>query len=228
MPNVKDKALTLEDLKEALVQTRNALPAISSSDEGKIMRVDSEGNWSAEELPVYSGESGWGSRPITVASGTFTGNGSDTMDVFVGKKMPNGYFHFHVWIADDTEFIKDMNYKVIAVDWAVLRANAFDFSTDGLKTQATNITVIMEDNSDTKTTIPNRADTQVFSFLRANSINQYVSNNSGFNRITKDENGFTINLNMRNGYYYFVSGLTYNFEVIYYGTDPTNEIVEVA
>ena len=60
MPNVKDKALTLEDLKEALVQTGNALPAISSSDEGKIMRVDSEGNWSAEELPVYSGESGGG------------------------------------------------------------------------------------------------------------------------------------------------------------------------
>ena len=60
MPNVKDKALTLEDLKEALVQTGNALPAISSSDEGKIMRVDSNGNWNAEELPLYSGESGGG------------------------------------------------------------------------------------------------------------------------------------------------------------------------
>ena len=55
MPNVKDKALTLEDLKEALVQTGNALPAISSSDEGKIMRVDSSGEWGTFLLPTYDG-----------------------------------------------------------------------------------------------------------------------------------------------------------------------------
>lgn len=56
MPNVKDKTLTLEDLKEALVQTGNAIPAISSSDEGKIMRVNSNGEWSAYALPAYGGE----------------------------------------------------------------------------------------------------------------------------------------------------------------------------
>lgn len=53
--NVKDKAVTVEDLTEALKRTGNAIPAVTSPDSGKVLTVNSSGQWVAQSLPTYDG-----------------------------------------------------------------------------------------------------------------------------------------------------------------------------
>lgn len=52
----KDKVLNLEDLSAALKSIGAVAPAVTSFDEGKILRVNSNGEWSAYALPAYGGE----------------------------------------------------------------------------------------------------------------------------------------------------------------------------
>lgn len=53
--NVKDKAVTVEDLTEALKRTGKAIPAVNASDSGKVLTVNSSGQWVAQSLPTYNG-----------------------------------------------------------------------------------------------------------------------------------------------------------------------------
>lgn len=52
---IKDKTLNLEDLSAALKSVGAAIPAVTVLDEGKIMRVNSSGEWGTFLLPTYDG-----------------------------------------------------------------------------------------------------------------------------------------------------------------------------
>ena len=136
MPNVKDKALTLEDLKEALVQTGNALPAISSSDEGKIMRVDSEGNWSAENLPAWSGESEEWLRvppPVTVTIATTTNNNGAHIAIRSSTGFSN-YFCINTSAYDAPG--EYMLFGGMYIDFSLANASSFGLNTTYRKSTA--------------------------------------------------------------------------------------------
>ena len=45
--------------------------------------------------------------------------------------------------------------------------------------------------------------------------------------MNRDSSGFAINLDRNAWQSRFMSGYTYDWKVIYFGTDPTNDIVEV-
>ena len=49
----------------------------------------------------------------------------------------------------------------------------------------------------------------------------------GINSIARDSTGFTIKIS-KNAQYYFANGITYNWEVLYIGSDAANDMVEVA
>ena len=52
---IEDKLPTLEDVTKALERMNTIMPHVTSTDNGKIMQVDSNGNWVAEEFQFYDG-----------------------------------------------------------------------------------------------------------------------------------------------------------------------------
>jgi len=51
----RDKLPTLEDVVRALERMNITIPYVTSMDSGKVMQVDSDGKWIAEELQIYEG-----------------------------------------------------------------------------------------------------------------------------------------------------------------------------
>lgn len=174
---------------------------------------------------------GGGSGGIKVASGTFTGDNNPQIAIPVGKKMPKTDFVFSVWCDDGTEIEYSNNTKLLEV---MLIANKhfaiYDLSSDGSKDATGQITV----GSNNSGTITNRTPKGVAATnwtirnggLGYGALGNWGSSSNCF--IIRDSNGFTVRLYSNNSSTFLASGITYKWELVYFGSDPTNDIVEVA
>ncbi len=161
-----------------------------------------------------------------IASGTFTGNGSDNIDIPLGRKMPQTDFLFRAWVDDGTEFVNDAVYKAAGMFFLMHRPDYFDLSTDGTEAQNTN-RYINVNNGGTITTVQARQSTECFTYVRLSSVGIKIQGNTGYNRITRSSSGFALNVNVRDSSFQWVSGMTYNWELLYFGSTPQTDIVEV-
>jgi hypothetical protein len=164
--------------------------------------------------------SGGGVTPL-VASGTYTGAGTITVDIPVGKKMPKKDFLFHLWAPNGTEFVNDSNYKVNQF-YALCRNMEYNLSTNA--DPCTSTTLVYNKVGTTNSHVKSN---WYLSNIRAASMTFTIQGNNGYNRIKRDANGFYIKVLNYASTLYFVSGLVYNWELFYFGSDPSNDIVEV-
>ena len=163
-----------------------------------------------------------GGVPSLVASGTYTGAGAfNGLDIPVGKKMPKKDFLFHLWAPNDTEFTNDSDYKVNQF-YALCHNMEYNLANDADPCATTTLVY----NKVGTTNIHVKSNWYV-AYVRSTGMYQQVQGNPGYNRIKRDANGFYIKVQNYSATWYFVSGLVYNWEIFYFGSDPTNDIVEV-
>lgn len=162
-----------------------------------------------------------GGGGIVIASGTYTGAGTVNVDFPVGKKMPKKDFVFHLYAPDGTVFEQNADYKIAqfhADSWGVqydLSANSDNCTSTALVKYTVGTSTLQAKGS------------WYIAYVRNTVFAYQMQGNSGWNRIKRDSNGFYILMRRYDETWYFVNGMTFNWELIYYGNDPTNDIVEV-
>lgn len=167
---------------------------------------------------------------VKIADGTFTGNGSNAYEgLNVGSKMPLCDFVLNVWAPDGTEFAYNDTYKVAVFSGLMSKhfvkyvpvidsyvAPTFqiqhDINNDGTITSI----ALSSKGSGLESDVRNGSTGGIFAWV-ADAV-----------KLKQTASAFYLRFQGFNNQHKFVSGMTYNWEIIYYGADPTHDIVEVA
>lgn len=202
---------------------------IASLDDSGTKTLLTQGKYCEDDIEVAYTKPSGGGGVQTIATGTFTGDGSAAIEIPVGEKMPECDFVFSLWVPSGTEVTPPAvptNRSYVYVQVLVQkRFQKFDLSTNGTKRPTGQCTypVVNSEAGTTTNRTPN-ANIALGAFVRysvvpsAETINPLV--------IVKDAAGFTLQLG-KNTQYTFLAGVDYNWELIYFGSDPDNDIVEV-
>ena len=172
------------------------------------------------------GGGGGGSGATEVASGTFTPSSTAlSQSVAIGKKMAQTDFLVIVYANNGTEVSYDATYKgMVGTIMCDNTFGYFDLQTDGNKTVMPKL--VYKINQDG--TITNKDAYGIYGgsfYIRNNAVASFFAD-PGQNKIARSSSGFT--LTMRWTTQNFVGGITYSYKVLYYGSNPTTDIVEVA
>jgi len=162
-----------------------------------------------------------------IANGTFTGAGVHIVEIPVGKKMPQTNFIFNCWVDGGTTITPTAGTDRVVVTLQQLvqkRFCGFDLSTDGTKTIVSKLTypTVGADGTTVTNRTPNES-CQCAGYVRQTTV---ANETQGIQSIVRVSTGFTIKLS-KNNQYTFSNGITYNWEVLYIGSDAANDIVEV-
>ena len=169
--------------------------------------------------------SGGGCGAVTIASGTFTGPGAHYFTLPIGTKMAQTDFLFRIWLPQETEFTYDGNIKITVFTICVSKIfGYFDLSTDGTKQMS--LYTVKNNNSGTITDLTINP---VLGSLYGPRNGSFSGANIATDRtkVIKANTGFSIEYNQNNSVYKFVSGMTYNWDIIYFGSTPATDIFEV-
>lgn len=213
-----DKLVDSTQLDSGLTSVANAIRAKS----GGSSQLAFPAGFVSEIGNIPTG--GGGSGVTKIASGTFTGAGSHSVTFPLGKKMPQYDFIVNVWVDGGTTITPTASTdRVVVILQAIYnkRFSRFDLSTDGTKAAVDQLSYPVV-NGDTTTTRKPGASVNWASYVRQTTV---VSESEAF-KIIRDSSGFSGNI-AKNSQYPFSNGITYNFEVLYFGSDPSNDIVEV-
>ena len=176
---------------------------------------------------------GGGGGATKVAYGTVTGGGSGTehFSIPVGKKMAQTDFIFALWADNGTEFSYSSAYQIIELTMVAKKTFChYDLSSNGTKNAIGDISVD-SNNGGTITSKNVKGVTATRYDIRNGSVSctLFGNNTSSANLfIVRDSTGFSIGFYGNTTGLYLASGITYNWEVIYIGSDASNDIVEVA
>lgn len=193
--------------------------------------VFDEENQTWRQIPMSGsgGGGGGGGGAVLIASGTFTGDGAAPSQIPVGKKMPKTDFIFNVWVDNGTEITppNGTNRTYVWVQIPVQkRFGEYDLSTDGQKFMISKLAYPTVNTSTGVTTerTPEYDRTSAGGFVRFTTA---VVENLSHLQIKRSTEGFSV-LFQKGNDYTTASGVTYNWELLYFGSTPQTDIVEVA
>lgn len=173
---------------------------------------------------------GGGSGLTTIASGSFIGNNTEWgRYIFdIGNKMAKTDFYVLVWAKQGEEFAYNSNYTWVWLNEVVYKKfGYYDLSTNGHKSLTPSSYYINSNNAGTITakTPSNRERTGVY--IRNGSFGESLYNTFQIWRGETGHTPFAIYLGHSNQLYPFAE-VEYEYEVVYFGTDPTNDIVDLS
>lgn len=214
-----DKLVDSTQLNTDLTSVANAIRAKS----GGSYQLAFPSGFVSEIGNIPSGGSGL----TTIASGTFTGNDSNIISALsIGKKMAQTDFYFKAKLHSGTEIPYDAYYKFADI-FAVVFSDIchYDLSTNG---NQKNVISDLSYDINNSGTITNSAVGDKIS-VATNIRNTSVSKNANMNQflINKSDAGYTIYLGHSNTSYKFINGATYDYEIVYFGSNPSSDIVEI-
>lgn len=216
----------------------NVPNSYAAADEGKVVQSGALVSQSSQTVTengtydttlknevVVNVSGGSSSGAVTVASGTFVATRKTAVNVFVGKKCPKTDFIFNIWIANGTAIYPASGTDRIYVAYQAMAQKVFaeyDLSTDGT-IAVTNKLTYPTYNGDTPT---NRTPDERVSNSACVRMTTTLSETLRLANIKRDSTGFTMSYT-GDTQHFLENGATYNWELLYIGSDPTNDIVEV-
>lgn len=180
---------------------------------------------SSDAIVTFSEGSGGGLT--TIASGSFVGTGAYDLPVAIGNKMAKTDFWFKFNARANSEFPYDTNYKygygmvIISSDFG-----HFDLSTEGDSKQIISDKTIKINNSGTVTEATAGMFIGDIEQVRNGTANN-ISRPNNF-RINRKSTGFELRYYNSNSSHQYTTGITYDYEVVYFGSNPSTDIVEVS
>ena len=223
--------MTMADIevqyKNNTIKTQTGSGTVTLHTEGKYMEDDVD--------IVYTAPSGGGGA-VTVASGTFTGGGSYAFNVNVGKKMPMRDYAFYFWADGEDDYAYETHYKPVLGGMLVLgelcevvyesnQAGQYDRYQYKVKKS------YVVDNNGTDTTVSNvwgqiGSQSTIRNGGFGSSINFQATVAS--NHVRKYSDHWSVYMTQGNANYQYPTTITYNWKIIYFGSNPGTDIVEIA
>lgn len=203
--------------------------AISTMDASGTKTLLTEGRYCEDDIEVVYVKPGGGGSANLIASGTYTGDGNSACTVPLGKKMPKTNFVFRLYATGGTEFAYDAVYKFAELTCVITDTVAsYDLSSDGTKTPTYTGNITWDVNNGGTITAVTQYSTGYGKYIRNGTQGAITQSQSGRPSIIKDQTGFSLYYSQGNSNYQFVSGMTYNWKLYYFGDSPSTDIVEVA
>ena len=163
-----------------------------------------------------------------VDSGTFVGNGTSNQTITLGNRVPLKDFYLFVWY-DDTDFLYSTEYKIFSFTvFSQGTLNQFVYyDTYGIYTRyASNSTQIDIDNSGVITSRQAYGVMVETLYVRNDAIGVYTQPMAASSpQIRKSSTGLYFMASTGNANYHFMNGETYNWKLVYFGNDPTNDFL---
>ena len=179
-----------------------------------------------EKIELIDQPSPSGGGLLKIASGTITGNNTYDLPVPVGKKMPKTNFWFRMVAKSTSEFAYNSDYKYAVLFGIVFsEMGQYDLSTVGDGKQLSSNLSFKINNSGTITNAASGTYIGHVTAVRNNTANTYGRFNNM--RINRKSNEFQVRLYNSNNSYKAPSTITYEWELVYFGTNPSTEIVEI-
>lgn len=163
---------------------------------------------------------------IVVASGEFLGNSyGGRQSVNIGNKMARTDFYVLIKAKDDSEFERNgysMTYMAALVPKKI---GYYDLSATGVRNFQSDFSVY-DNNSGALTE-------KTGGFLIRNGARIYNGNTATVDwntfTVTRETNGtFSLYFGHSNGSYNLPSNVTYEYEVVYFGNNPSEDIVTIS
>lgn len=174
---------------------------------------------------------GGGGGSTLIASGTYAGTGTYPSTAgqgfFVGTRMPQTDFYVRFIARSDSEFPYDTNYKYA---WGIALVFSefghFDLSAvgDGKK-MISDITFNINNSGTVTATQAGNPILYIDAVRNATAQNAAAPN---IFSIDRRSDGFYARLFMSNAFYKYESGIIYDWEVVYFGSNPSTDIVSIA
>ena len=221
----------------------NVPNSYAAADEGKVVQsgaLVSQSSQTVTENGTYDTttknevvvdvQSGGGGATV-IASGTFVGNDRYAISIPVGTKMAETDFAFVIHLPKNLEitYVDDSNNQILLwIQYVVLKkTQRFDLSSVANNIKSTNTLGLTVNNDGTITSLNPNGTAAIRVSSRANGYIFAMSGNETSQTISRTATGFNVNVSSAAWMMVFRTGYTYEWEVIYFGSDPTNDIVEV-
>ena len=164
---------------------------------------------------------------IVLASGSFAGPDFYSVSLPVGTKMAQTNFLLYVWAEPNTEYNYDNAYKAMRAIAVYDELDSFfDLSSNGTKAPVNRLQYTVN-NAGTITNL-DQYGIGIASYARYYSGDNVGSLQRPNTRIIRSDSGFTLTCNFTNANYKFISSVTYNYKIVYYGNNPASDIVTVS
>lgn len=223
----------------------NVPNSYSASDEGKVVQSGALVSQSSQMVTengtydttlknevVVDVQGGGGGGGTVIASGTIAGNGGYGISVPVGTKMPETDFAFVIHLPKNQEitYVDDSNNQILLwIEYVVLKkTQRFDLSSVANNIKSTNTLGLTVNNDGTIKNLNPNGTAAIRVSSRANGYVFAMAGNESSQTISRTATGFKVTVSSAAWMMVFRTGYTYEWEIIYFGDDPTNDIVEIS
>ncbi len=169
-----------------------------------------------------------GSGATVISSGSFVGAGTNgrQYNIQLGTKMPQTDFYILVKAEDSSVYERNTSSYFTWLAAAVFSdLGYYDLSADGNARPFVSTFIVKDNNADV---ITDKAAGEVAAdsrYIRSGGVSPHRFNTFTLNRTAT---GFTMNIGQSNTAYVFSPSVTFDFKVIYFGSNPDSDMVEIA